>query len=133
MVSMCACQGNFGSVNLNESIEIPGNGIIKESILKKIQAANAIGVFTGESNGHRYEWTIFGSDITEAGEINLAVTITKTLGGDPKVTLSTSEPFGFPHFYPSIWTKRGMPKVQPDMQTKKPLHPYLSPEARPPF
>ena len=95
MLSLCACQGNFGSVNLNESIEIPENGIIKEGIIKKIQAENAIGVFTGESNGIRYEWTIFGSDITEPKEINLTVSITKTLGGDPKVTLSTSEPFGF--------------------------------------
>ena len=75
MLSLCACQGNFGSVNLNESIEIPENGIIKESIIKKIQAENAIGVFTGESNGLRYEWTIFGSDITEPKEINLAVSI----------------------------------------------------------
>ena len=95
MLSLCACQGNFGSVNLNEAIEIPENGIIKESIIKKIQTENAIGVFTGESNGLRYEWTIFGSDINESKEINLAVSITKTLGGDPKVTLSQVEPFGF--------------------------------------
>ena len=95
MISMCACQGNFGSVNLNEPIEIPENGIIKESIIKKIQSENAIGVFTGESNGLRYEWTIFGSDIAESKEINLAVSITKTVNGDPKVTLSQAEPFGF--------------------------------------
>ena len=95
MLSMCACQGNFGSVNLNEPIEIPENGIIKESIIKKIQSENAIGVFTGESGGLRYEWTIFGSDITEPKEINLAVSITKTVNGDPKVTLSQAEPFGF--------------------------------------
>jgi len=95
MLSMCACQGNFGSVNLNEAIDIPENGIIKESIIKKIQSENAIGVFTGESNGLRYEWTIFGSDITEPKEINLAVSITKTVNGDPKVTLSQAEPFGF--------------------------------------
>ena len=95
MLSMCACQGNFGSVNLNEPIEIPENGIIKESIIKKIQSENAIGVFTGESGGLLYEWTIFGSDITEPKEINLAVSITKTVNGDPKVTLSQAEPFGF--------------------------------------
>ena len=95
MLSMCACQGNFGSVNLNEAIDIPENGIIKESIIKKIQSENAIGVFTGESNGLHYEWTIFGSDITEPKEINLAVSITKTVNGDPKVTLSQAEPFGF--------------------------------------
>ena len=95
MLSLCACQGNFGSVNLNESIEIPENGIIKESIIKKIQSENAIGVFTGESGGLRYEWTIFGSDIEEAAQINLAVSITGTVNGDLKVTLSQEEAFGF--------------------------------------
>ena len=95
LLSLCACQGNFGSVNLNETIEIPENGVVKESIIKRIQSENAIGVFTGESGGLRYEWTIFGSDITGPKEINLAVSITKTVNGDPKVTLSQAEPFGF--------------------------------------
>ncbi len=95
MISMCACQGNFGSVNLNDSIAIPEDGMIKENIIKQIQSENAIGVFAGESGGIRYEWTVFGSDIAEPKEINLAVSITKTLGGDPKVTLSQAEPFGF--------------------------------------
>ena len=95
MISMCACQGNFGSVNLNDSIEIPDNGIIQENILKQIKNENAIAVFTGQSNGTRYEWTIFGSDIAEPKEINLAVTITDTVAGDPQVTLAQAEPFGF--------------------------------------
>ena len=95
MISMCACQGNFGSVNLSDSIEIPDDGIIQENILKQIKNENAIAVFTGQSNGTRYEWTIFGSDITEHKEINLAVTITETVAGDPQVTLSQAEPFGF--------------------------------------
>ena len=95
LISLCACQGNFGGVNLNEAIEIPENGIIKESILKQIKQENAIGVFTGESGGLRYEWTIFGSDIEEPAQINLAVSLSKTIGGDPKVTLAASEPFGF--------------------------------------
>ena len=95
MISMCACQGNFGSVNLNDSIAIPEDGMIKESIIKRIKNENAIGVFTGESGSLRYEWTIFGSDITEPKEINLEVSITRTVSGDLKVTLSQVEAFGF--------------------------------------
>ena len=95
LLSLCACQGNFGSVNLEEAIEIPENGTIQESILRKIQSENAIAVFTGRSNGLRYEWTIFGSDIVEAREINLAVCIAKDVNGNPEVTLSQTEPFGF--------------------------------------
>ena len=95
LLSLCACQGNFGSVNLSDSIEIPENGIIKESILKKIQSENAIGVFTGQSNGLRYEWTIFGSDIAEPKEINLKVDITKTADGNIQGLFTHSESFGF--------------------------------------
>ena len=95
MLSLCACQGSFGGVNLTDSIEIPENGIIKAGILNQIKAENAIGIFTGEADGLRYEWTIFGSDIAEAKEINLAVSFTETVGGDLKVTLSQPEPFGF--------------------------------------
>ena len=95
MLSLCACQGNFGSVSLNESIEIPENGIIKESIIKKIQSENAIGVFSGKSGDFKYEWTVFGSDITEAAEINLGVQLSKTTEGNIQVNLQQVRAFGF--------------------------------------
>jgi len=95
MLSLCACQGNFGGVNLNESIAIPEDGMIKASVIKKIQSENAIGVFTGESGGLRYEWTIFGSDISQPKEIDLAVRITRAPSGEINVKLSQKEAFGF--------------------------------------
>ena len=94
-ISLCACQGNFGSVNLNDTIEIPENGIVNESIMKQIKSENAIGVFTGESGGMHYEWTIFGSDITEPTEINLGVTLSKTDEGNMQVKLRQLRAFGF--------------------------------------
>ncbi len=95
MISMCACQGNFGSVNLKEAIAIPENGIIKESIIKQIQKENAISVFTGKSGELKYEWTIFGSDITQAQEINLSAQIRKTDEGNIQVVLQQVRAFGF--------------------------------------
>ncbi len=95
MVSLCACQGNFGNVNLNDSIEIPENGIINESLIRQIQSENAIGVFTGQSNGIRYEWTIFGSDIAQAQEINFDVQINKNAEGHIHVILRQLSAFGF--------------------------------------
>ena len=96
MLSLCGCQGTFGSVNLNESIEIPPeNSMIKESIIKQIQSENAIGVFTGTSNGLRYEWTIFGSDIAQTQEINLGVQIEKNADGHVRVILRQLRAFGF--------------------------------------
>ena len=95
MISLCACRGNFGSVDLNDPIAIPEDGVISESILRQIKNGNAIGVFTGQSNGLRYEWTVFGSDIAEPKEINLKVEITKTTDGSIQSLLAHAEPFGF--------------------------------------
>ena len=95
LLSLCACQGNFGSVNLNDSIEIPENGVIEESIIKKILNENAIGVFTGRSGDLKYEWTIFGSDITQAQEINLGVQISRSAEGNVQVVLRQIRAFGF--------------------------------------
>jgi len=95
LMSLCACGGNFGSINLNDTIEIPENGIIKESIIRQIKNENAIGVFSGESNGFSYEWTIFGSDIAEAGDVDLGLSITKNEDGEPEIKLSSQSNFGF--------------------------------------
>ena len=95
MLSMCACQDNFGSVNLNDSVDIPENGIIKESIIRQIKSENAIGVFDGRSGDLRYEWTIFGSDIAQAQEINLGVQLSKTTEGNIQVKLRQVRTFGF--------------------------------------
>ena len=95
MFSLCACEGNFGSVNLNETIEIPENGIIKESIIKQLKNENAIGIFTGSSEGIRYEWTIFGSDITQPEEINLGIQLAKTAEGNVQVNLRQLRAVGF--------------------------------------
>ena len=95
ILSLCACQGNFGSVNLSDSIAIPQDGVIEEKIVKQIQSENAIGVFAGESNGIRYEWTIFGSDIVQPKAINLKVEIAKTKDGSVQSLFAHTEPFGF--------------------------------------
>lgn len=95
MLSLCACQGNFGGVNLQDAIQIPEDGIIKEKIISQIKSENAIGTFYGESNGFKYEWTIFGSDIAEPKEVNLLVELSETDDGNIKAALSQEQPFGF--------------------------------------
>ncbi len=95
MLSLCACQGNFGSVDLKDSIAIPEDGIIKESVIKQIKNKNAIGVFAGKSGDFKYEWTIFGSDIEDTKEINLQAQISKTADGAVAVVLAQTDAFGF--------------------------------------
>ena len=95
MLSLCACQGNWESVNLKDPIGIGEDGTIKESIIKQVKSENAIGVFTGKSGNYKYEWTIFGSDIAEPKEINLDVQISKADDGNINVVLTQADAFGF--------------------------------------
>ena len=95
VICLCGCSGNFSQVNLNEPIEISENGVVEKSVIEKIKNENAIAVFAGNSDEIKYEWTIFGSDITEAKDINLAVALSKTADG-LNVKLTETEDFGFP-------------------------------------
>ena len=95
LISLCGCEGNFAQINLQESIEIPEDGIITESIIKQIKEENAIGSFYGESNGFTYEWTIFGSDISEVRSVNLQMTITESDDGIA-IAFAEEQAFGFP-------------------------------------
>ena len=82
MLSLCACEGNWGSVNLKDPVEIPENGVVKVNVIKQVKQENAIGVFTGKSGDYKYEWTIFGSDIADPKEINLGAQISKIVVGE---------------------------------------------------
>ena len=95
VLSLCACEGNWESVNLKDPIGIPENGVIKANVIKQVKQENAIGVFTGKSGDYKYEWTIFGSDVSEPKEINLGVQLSKTNDGYIKVVLNQTEAFGF--------------------------------------
>jgi len=96
LFTCCGCQGNFGKVSLQDSIEIPGDGVIKKNIIQQIKNENAIGSFYGESNGFKYEWTIFGEDITSAEEINLLANVEQTETGDVRIIVPGAEKFTYP-------------------------------------
>lgn len=95
LLSLTACGGTFAQVDLQDTMMIPENGIIEKKVIKEIKEENAIGSFEGESNGFTYEWTIFGSDISEVRDINLAIEIKEDADG-VSVSFAEDEPFGFP-------------------------------------
>lgn len=96
LLSLCGCRGSFGSIDLQDAIEIPEDGIVKKSTIEQIKEKNAIAAFYGESNGCKYEWTIFGSDIQEPKEVNLLVDIQKNSFGELSVSCAQEDAFGFP-------------------------------------
>lgn len=95
-LSLCGCQGNFGKLNLQEPITIPDDGIVSQKTIAQIKSENAIGIFTGQSNGLKYEWTIFGSDIQEPQEVNLKIELTESGGGNLAVRFMQDTSFGYP-------------------------------------
>lgn len=82
-------------VSLGDSMEIPDDGIISSSVFESLKQENKAAVFYGESNGFRYEWTVFGGDIEEIKDLNLGIEI--TAGDIEKVSFRclSDENFGF--------------------------------------
>ena len=95
MLSLCACGGNYGQVDLQDALPIPEDGLVEDKVISQIKSENAIGVFAGTSGEFSYEWTIFGSDIAEAQEINLQADIRKNGAGEIEIALAQEESFGF--------------------------------------
>ncbi len=63
---------------ISGNIAIAENGIVEEEIFRQLKEDNSIAVFSGESNGIKYEWTIFGNYISEQKDLNLAVDFYET-------------------------------------------------------
>lgn len=80
---------------LQSSIPITDDGVISYSVFKELKEQNKVTTFVGESNGFRYEWTIFGNDVDEAKDLNLGIEI--TIGNSKKIAFHylSGEDFGF--------------------------------------
>lgn len=95
LFSLSGC--NFLSANKNalqDSIDIPENGIVEENVFRQIMQSNAVVIFSGECGDYRYEWTVFGSDIKEPKTLNLALDINESDTG-LCISFQSDEDFGF--------------------------------------
>lgn len=95
LLSLCGCAGNYGYIDLMDTVSIPEDGVIDRSILEQIRTENAIATFEGVDGEYTYEWLIFGSDIAETKDINLSVKISR-LDDGISVSFAEKSDFGFP-------------------------------------
>ncbi|MCM1230841.1 MAG: DUF4430 domain-containing protein [Ruminococcus flavefaciens] len=77
-----------GNMNLSE------NGIVSQDVFRQIKDDNAVVTFSGMSDGCKYEWTVFGDDISSPEELNLAVEISEKTE-QAKITFRSDSDFGF--------------------------------------
>lgn len=95
LFSMCACVGTYARVDLKEPVALPEDGIVQRELLSQIKSENAIAILTGSSGEWHYEWTLFGSDLSDVRDVNLSVALEQADGGI-RVTFSEAEELGFP-------------------------------------
>jgi len=95
LLTFCACSGSYAKIDLQETLPVPEDGLIEKSTIEQIKAENAIATFMGQSNGISYEWTVFGSDITQPKDLNLLVAVEET-AEEAEISFAEQEPFGFP-------------------------------------
>lgn len=94
------CLAGCGSIGgrarvLQGRMEIPENGIVTEDIFRQLQEENGVITFTGVSSDIAYEWTIFGSDLENCKDCNLAVSIEKTDSQELILEYLSEENYGF--------------------------------------
>lgn len=80
---------------LQSSITISDDGMISASVFKELKEQNKITTFIGESNGLRYEWTVFGSDIDAVKDLNLGIEFTEVNSRKVAFRYLSDDDFGF--------------------------------------
>lgn len=96
--SLSGCQGNYASIDFKEAIPISENGIVNSDIVKQIKSNQEIANFVGEYNQYKYEWIIFGSDVSDVKDINLSLVIKENSDDEIELTFAEESSFPFPMF-----------------------------------
>lgn len=92
---LSGCSINTSTRTLDDENIIPEDGIITAQVFNKIKDENRVSIFYGESNGYKYEWTIFGSDIDKPKDMNLLVNILEETDNTISYEICSKESFDF--------------------------------------
>lgn len=86
---------NRQPATLADSISIPENGVIEASVFEALKNENKAVTFKGQHGNIRYEWIVFGSDITEAKDLNFGIDIMEADSEKLSFCFLSEESFGF--------------------------------------
>lgn len=94
LISFTSCGGNYAQTDLKDPIAIGESGIIEKSIFDQAKRDNAVVIFTGKDGDIKYEWKVFGNELTHTRDVNLSLNIEKTQNG-VKLRFAESQALGF--------------------------------------
>ena len=95
LLSLAGCDFLAANENvLQGSVDLPADGVVPKSTVQQIKDESAVVVFCGSSGAYRYEWTVFGSDITDVKALDLGLDIDNAENGI-YIQLHATEGFGF--------------------------------------
>ena len=95
LTMLCGCSLDITPRSLEQSMEIPDDGIITARVLEELKKDNGVITFCGQSGDVIYEWTVFGSDIVTPEDTNLKLEVTENMESRLAFRLCTEEDFSF--------------------------------------
>ena len=95
LTMLCGCSLDITPRSLEQSMEIPDDGIIAAKVLEELKKDNGVITFCGQSGDVIYEWTVFGSDIETPKDTNLKLEVTENMESRLAFRLCTEEDFSF--------------------------------------
>ena len=95
---LTGCKGNYETPQLQEAAPVLQEGVISGQEIQQLKDGNKIGNYYGEYEGYKYEWTIFGSDVTEAGDMDLSLKIQAESEKGIRISFAEKANFDFPVF-----------------------------------
>lgn len=95
LTMLCGCSLDITPRSLEQSMEIPDDGIITARVLEELKKDNGVITFCGQSGDVIYEWTVFGSDIETPKDTNLKLEVTENMESRLAFRLCTEEDFSF--------------------------------------
>lgn len=86
----------LAEIDLKAPVTLEADGHVSAQTLQQIKEQNAVATFVGQSGKITYEWTLFGSDISEARDITLGLTLTEQSDQSITGSFASSEDFNIP-------------------------------------
>ncbi len=75
VLALSGCGWFDTPTTLGDDYDLTQGSLVKSDVFAKLSEKNAIGTFSGESNGCKYVWVVFGSAVTSPQDVDLGIAV----------------------------------------------------------